>query len=574
MWIVFGLVVIALVLVRMIFLGKFPGGMGYDELQVILSAKTYWRLGADVSLVKLPLSLIINKTEAGLAGLPSLLLSPVVGWQTQSLIASRVPYVVLNLITLILFSLLVLKLTSDKRLASLVVVVGLINPWFFALSRYPTEAPFFLFFTALGLYLLFALKNTKVIVSLIPFLLSFFSYYGAKPILILFVPLVLLVRSYYSKDIKWRFYLVYLVTFFMLIGVPHLFAGRFSTSSTLTYRIGRESILSTYGNLSSAVNDARRASILFPLKDAFLNKPAFFVRDLFKTYLGWSNPDFLFFGGDPRAMYRFGDHGMFYVPDAFFAVIGIVWLIGSRNKNKKILLMVASLMFLVAPVPAVINKNGISYFFRALLLIPPLLILISAGVVGFYEYLRPKFSKIFPLLLAGLYLILFINFLVFFFFRYPIKEFANQGTDVRILSGYLVRSLARDGRVIRLITTSPVAAYYQFLFYSDQIEKAGFVLTPVQGYYQIGNLIISQECTAPDKESTLILDVRVNCKNISDERFVSIQNPSDAGVEYKIFNDRLCDYQTLSAFKSETLLSDFEIEDMNDSRFCERWITI
>src|SRR3990172_7963576 len=105
---------------RFLWLDRFPVGISHDEAEVLLSAKTYWLFGTDISSTSFPKSIFTNLTSGGLSGLPSFLLT-------------------------------------------------------------------------IGIYLLFKLKGSKIFYSLIPFIFSFFSYFGAKPVILLLLPLLLIV---------------------------------------------------------------------------------------------------------------------------------------------------------------------------------------------------------------------------------------------------------------------------------------------------------------------------------------------------------------------------------------------
>ncbi|MBU0572419.1 hypothetical protein KKE18_01905, partial [Patescibacteria group bacterium] len=192
------LISIVLIGIRFLWLDRFPVGINHDEAEVVLSAKTYWKYGTDISLTPFPKSIFTNETSGGLSGLPSFLLTPFIGWAELTLQVARLPFVVLNIASLGLLALIVWQLTKNIVLTFSTIFVGLINPWLFAYSRATTEAPFALFFILLGIYLLFKYQGKKVLYSIIPFILAFYSYFGAKPAVLALVPLLLFLH--------WRFF--------------------------------------------------------------------------------------------------------------------------------------------------------------------------------------------------------------------------------------------------------------------------------------------------------------------------------------------------------------------------------
>src|SRR3989304_9983963 len=88
-----------LIAVRFLWLDKFPPGFNHDEVDVVLSAKNYWVNGADISGVKFPLPLIATKTEGVSAGLPSILLAPILGPLDVNLSSTRFVSALVNILT-------------------------------------------------------------------------------------------------------------------------------------------------------------------------------------------------------------------------------------------------------------------------------------------------------------------------------------------------------------------------------------------------------------------------------------------------------------------------------------------
>src|SRR3990172_4126217 len=102
---------------RFLWLDRFPVGISHDEAEVLLSAKTYWLFGTDISSTSFPKSIFTNLTSGGLSGLPSFLLTPILGWQRLSLGEVRLPYVLINLLTLMFLVLLIYQLSRSSLLA-------------------------------------------------------------------------------------------------------------------------------------------------------------------------------------------------------------------------------------------------------------------------------------------------------------------------------------------------------------------------------------------------------------------------------------------------------------------------
>jgi hypothetical protein len=142
---------------------------------VVLSSKTYWLFGKDISGAPFPKPLFYTETESGLSNLSSVILSVIIGPLKSNLINIRIPFVILNLLSEFLLYKFLKKVTNNKLLATTVSIVFLVNPWIFLYSRATTEAQFALFFEILGIYLIFTTEGKKVLFARLSFFLAFLS---------------------------------------------------------------------------------------------------------------------------------------------------------------------------------------------------------------------------------------------------------------------------------------------------------------------------------------------------------------------------------------------------------------
>lgn len=564
------LLLIIAVVARFYWIDKFPSGIDHDELEVVLSAKTYWRYGVDISNIPFPLSLFSNDTEAGLAGLPSFLLAPVLGPFNLNLRLVRLPYVILSLLTLVFLAKVVYELTKNTVFASAVFAVGLINPWFFTFSRETTESSFAIFFIILGIYLLFK-KERRLISSSLSFIVAFYSYFGAKPILILLVPSIYFISYVFETRRNLKKYFVPVSLFLVAAGAYFVISLIFSSNKTLSRRIDNEAEFLKLGIYSSQVDELRRSSIDFPFRNIFYNKITVGSREMARKYTGWASSDFLFLGGDPRAMYRYEDHGVLYLADYFLIFLGIagVFLIKS-NKKRNILISILVMFFVLGPLPSTISAYGTSYYFRGFLLMPAFIILLAAGATLIYEKLPGRLKLLYLYSVSALYFFLFINFLVFFFFRYPVKQHSNNYLDGRVMANYVIRSLQKDNK-LTVITTSAYYANNAIQFYRESF--GGEVKpTEMKDYYKYEGLVLTEDCEDFNKDGVVLVDTKNECKLDLKEQPLLIQNQKDAGVIFKIYGDKLCDGIETPPWRRRHLVLDYEIETMSREEFCNRWV--
>ena len=186
------------VFTRFWWLDKIPVGYAHDEVEYILSSKSYALFGRDISGYSFPLSLFRSETDGNLGAVSAILPAPYYFLSGISHASTRIPYILLNILTAFTFYLFVKKLLGDNKIAIISLAVFLLNPWSFYFSRWSTDSVFALFFYLLGLTFFLDKDYTRRYLSLFFFILGFFSYHGAKP---LFLPIILAV-AFFTLFIK------------------------------------------------------------------------------------------------------------------------------------------------------------------------------------------------------------------------------------------------------------------------------------------------------------------------------------------------------------------------------------
>jgi hypothetical protein len=548
-----GFLILIGIITRFIWLDKFPVGLNHDEADVVMSAKSYWQNGTDISGVKFPLSLIQTKTEAGLSGLPSFLLAPFIGPFPTNLTSARLPFAFVNILTGILISGLIWQATKKMVLSLIVFAIFLLNPWSFLYSRAATEAPFALLFTLAGVYTLMVTGGKKLFYSLPFFILAFMSYFGGKPILIILVPLILGAHFIYKKSVKkdLKIYLVYLFLFFIVVGSYFLLAAKLPGS---TYKNrSAEITITNIDRFGPLVQDQRKMSVQSQASNLFINKDAFLLNELVTKYIGWTSPDYLFFKGDPRSTYTLGSHGVIYLIDAIFILIALLSLL-KLSKDHNFIKSFLLISFIVAPIGASLSRVETSYFFRAFLLIPMIIILVALGINYLYETIPQKTRNLFLAAVTVIYILAFANFMNFYFFEYPVTQQENHYLSERILTSYLQRT----GGEALLINESLVQISQQYMFFTNNLSQP--------------KLNFSDDCIdATSSGKIVIVGNNSRCNNLPSSPKL-IQNQKDAGTIIRIFNDTLCKDFTLTKYRRDNLVSDYAVENLTNQEFCNRWV--
>jgi len=555
--------VLILVLSRFLWISKFPVSVNHDETDVILSAKSYWRFGTDLSGIAFPKSLVSTKTDAGLSGLPSLILSPIVGPLNISLLNARIAFVIINLLTIFFLSLIIWESTRKAKLVLIIVFVSLLNPWLYIYGRFPTEAPFALLFSLVGIYLAIKYKDNRLIYSLPFFVGAFFSYQGAKPVIPFLVLGIILIHKKFLKGVKNMFYFIYLSLFGLALGV-YLYTS-YGFGSTLSQRAD-ELIFLNLAKYSVQVDEQRRASLEFPYREVFYNKLTYALGQSFEKYFGVLSPSFLFFRGD--MMVPFQEHGVLYSIDLIFIIVGIFFLGRLRQKKGDYFISIIVLLALVGPASSALSVVGNQYIFRSFLYIPLFIVLISIGIFYFLNYVKWNIFGI--LIISSAYLIYFIGFLTFFFFRYSVKEQENQFLGERVLANYLVRVSNLEKRVY-VVTDYPYRVFYEYVFFSDYLDRVT-VLPPVEtNEFSDRHIKIVGDCSEVGK-GIILVQQGIWCPQLEDLESSVIENQKDSGTIFKVYNDALCGEDNLAPYRRKHLISDYSIEKMDNNTFCNRWI--
>lgn len=536
------------------YLNTFPIGLTHDDADVVVSMKTIADSRVDVSGVGFPKLLFFNKTQGNISGLASYLISPIYKIIEPNLLNIHFIYVIINICSVILISYLVYLLTKNEKIPIFIFLVGLFNPWMFAYSRYPTEAPVALFFVLLALVSFFWKFKGNIIFSTLFFVLSFYSYYGAKIAVIALFP-TLITFKLFSEGLSFHGFKKYLIpiVLFLLFTSTYFGISMFNKESTLSKRLGSEFIFQNINQYQQKTDDFRKISLDSGVKRIFFNKYIFAFENIAEKYIGWLSPNILFFEGDPVSVYKFSNHGLFYFVDIILFIFGFIYLV-LNYKNLKSLIMLGLVLLLIAPIGSSLSNIGTSYFFRSFLLLIPLLILLGIGLYSIEVYLSKNKKQIFWYLFLFTYLLSFFRFLTFYFVRYPVYAQENNFLSERILSSYIKRSTGLGKISLKIVNVDSFLNLFKF--YTGKTTD---------------DLNVSSDCYLVDNSEIAIYDSVLSCPELK-EKYLVISNQKDSGAIFKIYNDKLCKDTSLTPYKRDHKLEDYNIESLSNDEFCNRWI--
>lgn len=560
------LFIIALV-PRIFLLGHVPTGISNDELDYAINAKTLFLTGRGLTGAYTPVHITDDFPRAELS---SVLIAPILGPLPFSLILIRLPFAILGAASIVILYFLALTLIG-KQAALFTGILATINPWSIFFSRTTYDAPIATFFFMLGFLLLLHLNGWRILWALIPFLLGFHTYMGT---MVLFLP-VLLIFLFFS----WRAtgHRRSLLPYIALFGICMIFVIRYALSLHQVPAAVRLSELASpfSHSIAEKVDGFRRTSVVHPIIPIFVNKATVFLDEAITSYAGAFSPILLFVFGDTKHIFTLFYHGLFYVTDALFIILGFVVLF---QKNRRTWYLLLSLL-LIAPIPSVISNLDTSYASRSYLMQPVLLLFAGYGLARTVNALKnPKMRILLSLTIAALYILQVTRFGTVYFLRNTVNNSESYNFSARVMARYVQTEIA-NGRDVLLLAGEPRTPLKQYAFYTNAITRQNvreFMRAFDAHEYRISG-VRALPCPPIDEilaDTTLVVEGDLKCDHYTPAGTpLIIAQLADGGSVYKIFNGKLCMNETLGKYPQNIHFYDFTIEKLSDQSFCRIFIT-
>lgn len=568
------ILIIILAVLRFAYIGTVPVGLSNDEIEYATSAKSYALSGKDISGYGLPTSLLKTKTDGDISPIPAVLLAIPLEIVPLTQTNLRFIYVLLSLLTAVPIYLIATYLFSKRNVGLIAVILYLINPWSIYLSRVVVDTPFALFFYLCGIALLLRNKGWKLIFPFIAFLLAFFSYHGGK---FIFVPVIfttLIYKIFEERTAQKKQFSPYYIFAVLTIvfAFIYFFLSRTVSGSTLTDRSKELFFLDT-GKIGSVVDTKRRQSIDNPLNSVFINKATETAKTFVGKYLVSFSSDVLFVGGDIRATYRFGDHGLLYLFDILLLPIGLASIYSkSRLKFYYILGLTLS-----APIATGVNIIETSVINRSFLLLPIFTLVSAYGLGEIVSITKTKgwrvvINSIVVLILA----ISFANFYSFYMFRFSIVAQENYWLSESVLYKYI--SYAKSDKPIEIVTTRQRASYLRYVLLNPTLQKKyiypdlPYIIDDLTIPYRVDNVTFTGVCPKVlDKNITYAIATNTDCCLNQTPDFV-ITDQKDAGGLIKIYNSDICNDTSQENWRRYNNIFYYNLQKLSYEDFCKNWI--
>lgn len=499
-----------------------------------------------------------------------LIATPTLSFFNFSLFTAKLPYALFSTLLVGILYLITNRLFGKKE-ALTVGIVAAINPWGIFLGRTAYDSPIAVCYYMLALAILLHSRGWKILLSFIPLFLAFYSYIGTKIIFIPFAIFTIFFSWFIQNNKKFTRY-------YFLLTIACILLFSFFLLSLNSGNVGKrlsEIISPSSQTIADEVNFERKLAVNSPIIQLTINKYSVFAKTFVTKYLGIFSPQYQFISGDGDMHLSLWVHGYFYYLDFAFLLMGFYFLF---LKNKKAAILLLGLA-LIAPLPAVFSTKEGGYAFRGVLMNPVFIITIGIGISFFISLPKQLFFKRILIAVVGIaYAALLINFLVIYFLRYPIYNSEGSNFSTRILTKYITLA-KKQNKFVFVHSQEPDALYRGYVLYANAYNKDS-ARTITKNFndktYALNNAKFTGSC--PDNNeiesanNIIIVNYSMSCNGLKNHQNVKIEQLSDGGTIFSIYNDPICNGYSLFRYPSNFKFFDFNVEKLPDSTFCKDYI--
>lgn len=390
-----------------------PPSLNWDETSIAYNAYSILKTGKDEWGQTMPL----NFKSFGEYKLPAQIYASIPGIAIFGLneLGVRITPVVYGTLTVLLLYFLSHELFKKKTISLISSFLLAVSPWHIQLTRASFESSFSLLWVVMGIWFLVkGLKNKKwIVVSMIPFAISVYTYNSARVFTPLFIFAIATVYGKYFWKIKGWFLLAGVVFTILLVPlVPFVLTGEASARYKLV------SITDDAGLIPRIEERRNNSKLPIFLNKLINNRYTYNTYYFSKNYLAHFTPSFLFINGAGHKQHHVQGVGELYWFQAPFLLFGLYLLLKKKDASLKILLPWLFLTF----IPVSMTNDSIPNALRTLIAVPVYQIITAIGIYYFLKLVKNK--KIVNTVLLCSLVLFIINFSIYLknlFLIYPIN---------------------------------------------------------------------------------------------------------------------------------------------------------
>lgn len=410
--VLFLIIVLAFVL-RVYNITSIPPSLNWDETSIGYNAYSILKTGRDEWGEFMP----VHFKSFGEYKLPAQIYAsiPAIAIFGLNEFGVRITPVIYGTLSVLLLYLLVQELYKKREISLLSAFLLAVSPWHIQLTRGSFESSFSLFWFLMGLLLLVkGFKNPKwLIVSMLPFVISVYTYNTARVFTPLFLFVVYLIKyKYLIKNFKYALFSFLVFVFLAIPIVPFVISG----DAAARYKL--VSITDDAG-LIPRIEERRNLSKLPNVVTKLIhNRYTYNTVYFSQNYIAHFTPDFLFFSGAGHRQHHVQGVGELYWIQAPFLSIGLYFLLKRKDISLKILLPWLFLAF----VPVSMTNDSIPNALRTLIAVPVYQIFTAIGFFEVWQMVKSKKQKtVLSLVVIALFVTNFYIFLTNLYTLYPIR---------------------------------------------------------------------------------------------------------------------------------------------------------
>lgn len=474
-------------------LGTTPKGLYWDEVAILADAKKVLQTGSDLHGLS-PWHLIYpSYGDYKLAPYiwHVIVSSKLFGVNSLSL---RLPSMVAGIVTIIIAGHIAFLLSDKKsahlnQLAAMLVIT--LSPWSILFSRTGFEGHLAQMYLAASVYCLIAAnRHYSPKLSSLGWLLlgsllaglSSWTYFSVRFV----YPIILISLTIYFayRQKNWHSLLIKN----LLIGFSIFTVMMFAMTQANFYReytqlrLNTPSILNDV-TLPEMINQQRASAGNSLMAKLFFNQYNYRFTSLLKNIASHFNPNYLFVHGDNNLRHSTNVHGLFLLIFCPFLLWGIINL----SKKNLPLLLLLTVWWLAALIPASVPLTGVPHALRSINALVPASLLIAIGLGQFWGWRKNHFVLINLKLLVGLLMLLSICHFSWYYHHvyHQLSHNAWQADQ-----WYLGKLLALRGQQYeRLYTYDTGNIFFLWYFIQPEVsltnlgESENFIFTHYQNVY-------------------------------------------------------------------------------------------
>lgn len=402
---------------RLINLGNLPNAYSPDELAQGYTAYSIIQTGKDEWGSKN----LFNLQSFGDYKPPvqTLLMIPSIKLFGLTPFAVRLPNAIFSIATILLTYLIAKLLFNNSKISLLSSLFICLSPWSLPMSRIALEANLVIFIISLATYLfLISQKKQSILLLLISILffgISLFTYHSAK----IFTPLFIIFLIIHQKTYSRPKFLITSIFFFSLFLISNFYIN----SQIKSNRTGDIAIFNPTDHWSYVSNtqyEITQNGLPYFITKLFYNKIIYLYETFTQNYLSYFSPQFLITQGAGETTYgMIPGYGVLGLVPGIGFIFSLIFLIQKRSlESKRNLIFILSII-LIPPLIAAIAKGQYSAN-RVSLMMPFIQIFSAFGLITFISETK-KYQKI---IYVGIFLIFAFTTLVF------LQRYFFQGNQI------------------------------------------------------------------------------------------------------------------------------------------------